>query len=259
MTLFVKFSSNVNLFCIVYYDEKGGIIMFFDFLSFIFSKLIFFTGAIVNKSSFPSPLSVEEEAKCIRLMREGDMMAREKLITHNMRLVAHVVKKYSGTMENDDLISVGSIGLIKAVNTFDPTKGNQLATFAARCIENEILMLLRANKKFKNDISLNDSVGFDKDGNEMSLIDLLYDGEDQVFYKVDKEIEVEKFMNFIKDVLTEREYKVICLRFGLKGGYSYAQREVASFLKISRSYISRIEKKAIEKLKIAVKKSQFYC
>jgi RNA polymerase sporulation-specific sigma factor len=259
MTFFEIFSSTLRIFCIVYYDEKGGIIMFFEFLNFVFSKLIFFTGAIVNKGSFPTPLSSLEESECIKKMREGDNEAREKLITHNMRLVAHVVKKYSGTIETDDLISVGTIGLIKAVNTFDPSKGNQLATFAARCIENEILMLLRANKKFKNDISLNDSVGFDKDGNEMSLIDLLYDGEDQVFYKVDKEIEVENFLNFIKGVLTEREYKVICLRFGLKGGYSYAQREVASFLKISRSYISRIEKKAIEKLKIAVKKSQFYC
>lgn len=233
--------------------------MFFDFLSFVLGKIVFFTGAVINGSSFPKPLSSEEEAECIEKMASGDMCAREKLISHNMRLVAHIVKKYNGSAETDDLISVGSIGLIKAVNTFDKSKGTQLATFAARCIENEILMLLRANKKHRNDISLSDPVGADKDGNELTLIDLLCDHDDVVFEKVDKEIEIDKFLKFIKGVLTEREYTVLCLRFGLKGGCNYAQREVANFLKISRSYISRIEKKAIEKLKIAVKKGQFYC
>jgi RNA polymerase sporulation-specific sigma factor len=154
---------------------------------------------------------------------------------------------------------VGSIGLIKAVNTFETGKGTQLATYTARCIENEILMLLRANKKFKNDLSLSDPVGTDKDGNEMSIMDLLFEKEDAVLEQVDKGIEREKFLQFIKGVLSEREYTVLCLRYGLKGGTSYAQREVAKFLKISRSYISRIEKKAVEKLKEAVKKGQFYC
>lgn len=234
--------------------------MFFDALMFLIGKLTFFTGAVISGNcSFPKPLSREEEAECLKRMREGDKSAKDKLINHNMRLVAHVVKKYSGAAETDDLISVGSIGLIKAVNTFESGKGTQLATYTARCIENEILMLLRANKKYKNDVSLSDPVGADKDGNELTLMDLLYEKEDAVFASVDKVIEREKFIETIKKVLSKREYTVICLRYGLKCERSYAQREVAKFLKISRSYISRIEKKAIEKLKDAVKKGQFYC
>ena len=233
--------------------------MFLEGLLFILSKITFFAGSIVAGSSFPKPLPPEKEKECIELMRKGDQNAREKLINHNMRLVVHIVKKYTGSAETDDLISVGSIGLIKAVNTFEPGKGTQLATYTARCIENEILMLLRSNKKFKNDVLLSDSIGADKDGNELTLMDLLYEKEDSVFQQVDKSIEREKFLRFIKGVLAPREYTVMCLRYGLKGQRSYAQREVASFLKISRSYISRIEKKAIEKLKEAVKKGQFYC
>ncbi len=233
--------------------------MFFEFLSFILGKLTFFAGSVLSSGSFPKPLTAEEEKNYLKLMKEGDMGAKEKLINHNMRLVAHVVKKYTGSAETDDLISVGSIGLIKAINTFDQSKGTQLATYTARCIENEILMLLRANKKYKNDLYLSDSVGTDKDGNDLTLMDLLCEREDAVFSQVDSSIEREKFLQFIKGVLTEREYTVLCLRYGLKGQKSYAQREVASFLKISRSYISRIEKKAVEKLKDAVKKGQFYC
>lgn len=233
--------------------------MFLDFLYFIIGKLVFFTGAIASGGSFPKPLSQEEEKECIERMKAGDASAREKLINHNMRLVAHIVKKYSGAAETDDLISVGSIGLIKAVNTYETGKGTQLATFAARCIENEILMLLRANKKYKNDVSLEGPVGTDKDGNELTLMDLLVSEGEDVFEKAEKGIEREKFVKFIKSVLTDREYTVICLRYGLKGKRSYAQREVARFLKISRSYISRIEKKSIEKLKAAVKKGQFDC
>lgn len=233
--------------------------MFFEMLSFILGKITFFTGSVVGGSSYPKPLSEKEEAECLRRAKMGDKEAKDKLITHNMRLVAHVVKKYSGAAETDDLISVGSIGLIKAVNSFDESKGAQLATYTARCIENEILMLIRSNKKFKNDMSLSDPVGTDKEGNELTLMDLLSEKEDTVFKQVDKSIEREKFLDFIRSVLTEREYTVLCLRYGLKGGKNYAQREVARFLKISRSYISRIEKKAIEKLKDAVKKGQFYC
>ena len=233
--------------------------MFLEGLMFILGKLTFFAGSVVNNSSFPKPLSSEEESECLEKMRQGDASAREKLINHNMRLVVHIVKKYTGAAETDDLISVGSIGLIKAINTFESGKGTQLATYTARCIENEILMLLRANKKFKNDVSLSDPVGADKDGNELTLMDLLYEKEDAVFQQVDKSIERDKFLKFVRQVLTEREYTVLCLRYGLKGQKNYAQREVAKFLKISRSYISRIEKRAIEKLKEAVKKGQFYC
>lgn len=232
--------------------------MFGGLLYFI-GKLTFFAGSVIGGSSFPKPLSAKEEEECLEKMKAGDKQARDKLINHNMRLVAHVVKKYSGAAETDDLISVGSIGLIKAVNTFERGKGTQLATYTARCIENEILMLLRANKKHKSDVSLSDPVGTDKDGNELTLMELLCEKEDMVFLKVDRSIEREKFLQFIKGVLSEREYTVLCLRYGLKGGRVYAQREVARFLKISRSYISRIEKKAIEKLKGVVKKGQFYC
>jgi len=233
--------------------------MILDMLLFILGKITFFTGSVMGSGSYPKPLSKEEETECLRRMKNGDMSAKEKLINHNMRLVAHVVKKYSGAAETDDLISVGSIGLIKAVNTYELGKGTQLATYTARCIENEILMLLRSNKKYKNDVSLSDPVGTDKDGKELTLIDLLCEKDDVVFARVDKSIEREKFLRFLRENLTKREYTVLCLRYGLKGERTYAQREVAKFLKISRSYISRIEKKAIDKLKTVVKKGQFYC
>ena len=189
----------------------------------------------------------------------GDLKARDILIKHNLRLVAHIAKKYQGAEDTDDLISVGSIGLIKAINTYSPDKGTQLSTYTARCIENEILMMLRANKKHKNVLSLSDPVGKDKDGNELTLIDLLTEREDAVFAEVDRSIKRDKLVKFLKDTLTDREYTVICLRYGLKDDRCYAQREVAKFLRISRSYISRIEKKAVEKLKRAVKKGQFVC
>ena len=233
--------------------------MLLNAILFVLGKLTFFTGSVLGISSFPKPLSAKEELECLEKVKAGDKEARDKLIKHNMRLVAHIVKKYSGSAETDDLISVGSIGLIKAINTYEKGKGTQLATYTARCIENEILMLLRANKKHKNDIYLSDPVGTDKDGNELSLMDLLCEKEDSVFLKVDRGIEREKFLKFIKGILTEREYVVLCLRYGLKGERTYAQREVAKFLKISRSYISRIEKKGLEKLRAVIKKGQFYC
>ena len=233
--------------------------MLVNAILFLLGKLTFFAGSILGVSSFPKPLSPEEEAECLEMVKNGDKEAKDKLINHNMRLVAHIVKKYSGAAETDDLISVGSIGLIKAINTYERGKGTALATYTARCIENEILMLLRANKKHKNDIYLSDPVGTDKDGNELSLMDLLCEKEDTVFLKVDRGIEREKFLKFIKGILTEREYVVLCLRYGLKGERVYAQREVAKFLKISRSYISRIEKHGLEKLRAVVKKGQFYC
>lgn len=226
---------------------------------YLISKLIFFCGSVINRTSFLKPLAIEEEKECVKKMKEGDLSAREKLINHNMRLVAHVAKKYSGALENDDLISVGTIGLIKAVDSYSLEKGTALATYTARCIENEILMLLRANKKRKGEISLSEPIGEDKDGNELTLMDLLSEKEDVVFLEVDRSIEREKLLELLKKTLTKREYTVICLRFGLKGERSYAQREVARFLKISRSYISRIEKKAIEKLQTALKRQNFYC
>jgi len=227
--------------------------MLFEFLNFIVGKIVFFCSSI-GGDSFPKPLSPEDEQKYIRLFHEkGDMKAREILIKHNLRLVAHIVKKYQGADETDDLISVGSIGLIKAINTYEEGKGTQLATYTARCIENEILMLLRSNKKYKNTVSLNDTVGSDKDGNELTLMDLIAEKEDGVLSTVENRLIKEKFMQVIKKCLTDREYTIICLRYGLKGYRPLAQREVAKYLKISRSYISRIEKKAIEKIKEEVR------
>ncbi|MBR2336869.1 MAG: RNA polymerase sporulation sigma factor SigK [Clostridia bacterium] len=232
--------------------------MFWDFLSFIVSKIVFFCSSI-GGDCFPKPLSSEDEAKYLTAFREkGDQKAKEMLIKHNLRLVAHIAKKYQGAEDSDDLISVGSIGLIKAINTYVPGKGTQLATYTARCIENEILMLLRANKKHKNNVSLYDTIGQDKDGNELNVIDLLSEQEDSVLIKVENRLLKQKFLAVMKECLTPREFKIICLRYGLKGGRPLAQREVAVLLKISRSYISRIEKKAIEKLKAEVKRREFF-
>ena len=208
--------------------------------------------------TFPKPLSSEDEKKYLALAREGDENAKEILVRHNMRLVAHIVKKYTGAAETDDLLSVGSIGLIKAINTYRDGKGTQLATYTARCIENEILMLLRSGKKHKNNVSLTDPVGTDKDGNELTLIDLLSEKEDSVFAQVEKSIQREKFVAVLKKILSEREYTILALRYGLENEVSLAQREVAKKLGISRSYISRIEKRAIEKARECLNKEDFF-
>lgn len=232
--------------------------MFFDFLSILFTKIFFFTGLIQNKGTFPKPLSPEDEKKYLELSRAGDKEAKEILIKHNMRLVAHIVKKYTGAAETDDLLSVGSIGLIKAINTYKEGKGTQLATYTARCIENEILMLLRSGKKHKNTVSLTDPVGTDKDGNELTLIDLLYEKEENVFSQVEKSIQREKFVTGLKSFLSKREFTILSMRYGLEDGVALPQREVAKKLGISRSYISRIEKRAIEKAREHLKKDDFF-
>ena len=231
--------------------------MFFEFIWRLLGKLVFFTGSIGAKNSFPKPLSKEEEELYLLRSMQGDKEAKELLIKHNMRLVAHIVKKYTGAAETDDLISVGSIGLIKAIGTYKPGQGTALATYTARCIENEILMLIRANKKHKNTVSLSDPVGTDKDGNELTLMDLLFEKEDCVFEEVERSVQREKLLQQIKKILTEREYTIICLRYALKGGIPLPQREVANVLKISRSYISRIEKHAIEKLRTRLRAEDF--
>ena len=223
--------------------------MVLEWIWTLLGRLVFFTGMIGAKNAYPKPLSKEEEELYLLRSMQGDKEARELLIRHNMRLVAHIAKKYTGAAETDDLISVGSIGLIKAIGTYKPDQGTALATYTARCIENEILMLIRANKKHKNTMSLSDPIGTDKDGNELTLIDLLFEKEDCVFEEVERAVQREKLLLQIQRILTEREYTIICLRYALKGGIPLPQREVANILKISRSYISRIEKHAIEKLR----------
>ena len=231
--------------------------MFLDFIWALIGKVLFFTGSLGGKNSFPKPLSKEEEEKYLALAAEGNQEARDILVKHNMRLVAHVVKKYTGAAETDDLISVGSIGLIKAISSYRPGHGTALATYTARCIENEILMLIRSNKKHKNNLSLSDPVGLDKDGNELTLMDLLFEKEDCVFEQVERSVRREKLLKKMKEILSDREYSILCLRYALKGGIPLPQREVANVLRISRSYISRIEKHAIEKLRTRLNADDF--
>ena len=200
--------------------------------------------------TFPQPLSAREERECLKRYKEGDQEAREILINRNMRLVAHVIKKYqSPDYEMEDLLSVGTIGLIKAVNTFDPNKGSRLATYAAKCVENEILMLFRAGKKFSREVSIYDPIGTDKDGETVSLLDILEaegkEALEQVILKQDIRMLYEAYEQNLKDT----EKTVIRMRYGLFGSREHTQREIADEMGISRSYVSRIEKQAIEKLK----------
>lgn len=221
--------------------------IFESFLTFL-GKVFCFTSYVNNKGSFPQPLTPEEERNCIERTKNGDKAAREKLIRHNLRLVAHIVKKYSNAGEADDLISVGSIGLIKGIETFEYGKGSQLATYAAKCIENEILMYIRANKKHRGNVSLSESVGVDKEGNEITLMDILPMKEESVFKKVETGILLEKVLKVIDTALKGRENTIIKMRYGIGYPRSYTQLEIAAKLDISRSYVSRIEKKALEKI-----------
>lgn len=202
----------------------------------------------IANNTFPQPLSEEEEAKYLRLLARGDEVARNVLTERNLRLVAHIVKKFDSTGEDpDDLISIGTIGLIKAINTFNPGKGTRLATYAARCIENEILMHLRYTKKIRSEVSLYDPIGVDKEGNEITLIDILGTHPEVVSEMVENRFE-QKCLREKVHQLTRREKKVLELRFGLEDGARKTQREIARSLGISRSYVSRIEKRALSKL-----------
>lgn len=201
----------------------------------------------IKNNSFPQPLEPEEEKDYLDKLAQGDEDARQVLIEHNLRLVAHIVKKYDNTrLENDDLISIGTVGLIKAINTFDMDKGVKLATYAARCIENEILMQLRAMKKNRDDISLEEPLGVDQEGNELSLMDIL-GYESDLFEKVEYKIQVAELRDTLER-LPKRERFVLERRFALLDGRSWAQREIAAKLGISRSYVSRIEKRALRML-----------
>ena len=220
--------------------------VFESFLAFL-SKVFCFSAYIRNSGSFPEPLDEEEERKYLEASKQGDAEARDILIRHNLRLVAHIVKKYSGAGEADDLISVGSIGLIKGIRTFEYGKGSQLATYAARCIENEILMYIRTNKKHRNNVSLSESVGSDKDGHDITLIDVMSVPADSIVEEVENKVLMEKVRECVR-ALPERERTIVSLRYGLYDGVPYTQLQVAGKLGISRSYVSRIEKKALAKI-----------
>ena len=219
----------------------------FQFIASLFSNLIPLVGAI-NNQAFPNPLTPEEEEYYLNQMAQGDKEAREKLIEHNLRLVAHIVKKYQNqTDDKEDLISIGTIGLIKAIDSFSPDKGTKLATYAARCIDNEILMLFRSTKKMRNDVSLYDPIGFDKEGNEIRLIDVVRDEEKDLNDVIIQQLAIEKIEKNL-NALTERERDIIIRRFGLGNHEEETQQEIAKSYGISRSYVSRIAKRALMKL-----------
>lgn len=213
-----------------------------------FVKEIIFLVSYVKNNAFPHPLSPEDERKYLKLMAKGDHGARNKLIEHNLRLVAHIVKKFDNTgEETEDLISIGTIGLIKAIESYSMDKGTKLATYAARCVENEILMHLRALRKTRKDVSLHDPIGQDKEGNEISLIDILKSDIADVIDTIQLNLELEKLKKHL-DILDDRERLVIIDRFGLNLEKEKTQREIAEKLGISRSYVSRIEKRALMKI-----------
>lgn len=224
--------------------------MFLSALFSLLSKIFLFTGKIANKNAFSKPLSIEEEKECFLLMKKGSREAEEKLIKHNLRLVAHIVKKYNSTYsDQDELISVGSIGLMKAVKSYDESKGHTFSTYAARCIQNEILMLFRSQKKYNNEISIEEKIGTDKDGNEISLIDVLQDTKVNIELQAENKLMYNKLVKYIDTHLSQREREIIYLRYGIDSNICLTQNEVAKILNISRSYISRIEKKALLTLK----------
>ena len=230
----------------------------FEGLFLLLSDMLLFSSYVLSGNTFPRPLSPEKEKEYLIKSGEGDKEAKDVLIRHNLRLVVHIVKKYNNYSDVDELISVGSIGLIKAVNSYTLEKGTQFATYAARCIENEILMTLRAGKKRRGDVSLYDAVGVDKEGNEITLIDMLHTDEDGIFDAVERSMITEKLMDIVKKVLDEREYEIISMRYGLRGGKALTQREVAGLFGISRSYVSRIEKKALEKIRKHASREELY-
>lgn len=230
--------------------------MIFESFGAFLQKVMLFTAYINSTSSFPKPLSSEEEKEYLEKFQAGDIRAKDVLIQHNLRLVAHIVKKYNGTEEADDLISAGSLGLIKAINTYQYGHNTQFSTYAAKCIENEILMLLRVNKKHKNNISIEEALCGEED-NELSLMDLSVAPDNDVSEEVDKMMLSESLNNLLISHLSKREYQIISMRYGLKDTPALTQREVAVKLGISRSYISRIEKKALETLQRRINKDDY--
>ncbi|MCQ2564490.1 MAG: sigma-70 family RNA polymerase sigma factor [Clostridia bacterium] len=224
--------------------------MVFETIGQFMSKLMFFHGFVNEHSGFPGPLSKEEETECIKRMHEGDQQAREKLIDHNLRLIVHIAKKYTGSLEAEELLSVGSIGLIKAIDSYQEDKGSSISTYASRCIENEILMLLRANKKHKVCVSIEESIGEGHDGSLLTLKDIIpQDEEKDTDVIVEKKVMANEAVEIMKKELSERDFKIMALRYGFVDGIDHSQQEVADIMGISRSYISRIETHALQILK----------
>ena len=220
----------------------------FELLMHLFESFMFLAGYLGGTNAFPKQLTAAEEKKYVELFKNGDMNARNVLIEHNLRLVAHITKKYSNDQNAEDLISVGIIGLIKGINSFNPEKNSRLASYIARCIENEVLMVLRGSKKLNNEVSLEESIGCDKEGNTLTLADIIpadnVDFADSLALKMD----IKRLYAIIGKVLTKNETDIIIWRYGLDGKKRLTQKQVADKLGISRSYVSRIEKRAIKKL-----------
>lgn len=221
----------------------------FDLIAMLGQYVCFFILHVCGGGSFPKPLSEKQEREYLRKMHEGDIGARNKLVEHNLRLVAHIIKKYYGVQtEHDDLVSIGTIGLIKAIDTFKPDKNIRLSSYASRCIENEILMHFRSAKKTAQDVSLNETIDTDKDGNPLTLMDIMA-VDDNILDELDRKLNGRKLGQFIREELTDRERQIIIMRYGLGGREPMTQKKVAKIMNISRSYVSRIETKALKKLK----------
>ncbi|MBQ7335003.1 MAG: RNA polymerase sporulation sigma factor SigK [Clostridia bacterium] len=225
------------------------LITLFSFLTRILHMIL----GVNIPQNFPPPLSDEEEKNCFLLAEQGDEEARQKLILHNLRLVSHMVRKYYSTARNpEDLVSIGTIGLIKAVDTFNIHNGARFATYAAKCIQNEILMYFRSQKKLASEVSINETIDIDRDGNPLTYIDVICCEED-IAEEIDRKITTDKMLSYVNTLLTPRERQIVMMRYGLGGIKAQTQREIAQTLGISRSYVSRIEKSALETLKNALK------
>lgn len=221
--------------------------MLFDLFSML-SNFFHLILGINSPQNFPPPLSSEEEQKYFRLMKKGDARAREKLILHNLRLVSHIVRKYYASAKNqEDLVSIGTLGLVKAVDTFQISNGTKFATYAARCIQNEILMHFRSQKKLAAEVSLNETIDVDRDGNPLTYIDVI-SCDESLASEIERKITSDRALRYVNTLLSPRERQIIILRYGLGKKPPMTQREIAQILKISRSYVSRIEKGALEKL-----------
>ncbi len=226
----------------------GGI--FFEWIQ----TVLILAGYVNGSAAFPKPLTAEEEKKYLREMTEGSKEAKNILIEHNLRLVAHIAKKYSDENNLEDLISIGTIGLIKGINTFDAEKNARLSSYIARCIENEILMVLRSSKKIQKEVSINESIGTDREGNNMTFSDILTTDTSDISDIIFNKLESKKLYCAMKKVLNKNEINIICWRYGLNNTKRKTQKEIADILGISRSYVSRIEKRCIEKLAEELKK-----